>query len=418
MLRNSLPRLLSGLFLALGLYLIWRVQADAWIPARAGGWLRADGLNALMISGLGALALTDPHRSWLRLAGLGLLVGALLSLHLGLTAMLLVASAVVLSRGSAGWQATIGLLPAAGGLFLIGSAGSWDYLDPIAGAGLNSVAFGLILIGALAAGGAWRGIVSGSPPPLDPLVALAGLYPLYRLFGIGAWNLGWLYAAMLGGAALAFWAAQNAWRSTASARHDQLTLVAVGVAIAGAGMGSSAGVALGGLAGLTMIVQRLGLSDPEPHAWTLWAVSGAVPLSLPFISGWAALAAALSGRLSVLALALWAAIMISLGAILRDVPPVVSAPSRRAVLVSGLSMIGGIASPLILVWAIVPAVSQLQRGLTPFGDLELWPWAGLIALDATGRPVATAPSLALLGLMLAISAIAWIGLRLVRPVRD
>ena len=57
-------------------------------------------------------------------------------------------------------------------------------------------------------------------------------------------------------------------------------------------------------------------------------------------------------------------------------------------------------------------VAQLQGGLTPFGEIELWPWAGLIAFDAARQPVATLPSLALVGLMLILSALCWVALRL------
>jgi len=57
-------------------------------------------------------------------------------------------------------------------------------------------------------------------------------------------------------------------------------------------------------------------------------------------------------------------------------------------------------------------VAQLQAGLTPFGAIELWSWAGLIALDAARQPVATMPSLALAALMVILSALCWVALRL------
>lgn len=57
-------------------------------------------------------------------------------------------------------------------------------------------------------------------------------------------------------------------------------------------------------------------------------------------------------------------------------------------------------------------VAQLQGGLTPFGEVTLWPWAGLLALNAARQPVATLPSLALAGLMVILAALAWLATQL------
>jgi hypothetical protein len=255
------------------------------------------------------------------------------------------------------------------------------------------------------------------PPAADPLALIAGIYPLLRLFSIGAWNLGWLYAAMLSGAGLALWAAHTAGRCEPQDLAGWITIVAGGTAIAGAGMGSSAGVALVGLVLLALLPQRIGLAQMALPGWTLWLLAGAFPLTLPFVSAWAAVAAAVAGGLSALALLLWASSLLSLSAVLRHLPGTGGLTWRSGV-ASTLSLGGGIASPLLLTWLIAPVVAQLQRGLTPFGDLRIWPWAGLLALDSTGQPVATLPSLALLLLMLAVSAIAWIGLRLLSSAHD
>jgi hypothetical protein len=46
------------------------------------------------------------------------------------------------------------------------------------------------------------------------------------------------------------------------------------------------------------------------------------------------------------------------------------------------------------------------------GEIALWPWAGLIALDAARQPVASLPTLAMAGIMVILAALAWIGVRL------
>lgn len=61
---------------------------------------------------------------------------------------------------------------------------------------------------------------------------------------------------------------------------------------------------------------------------------------------------------------------------------------------------------------LAPVTAQLEGGLTPFGEIVVWPWAGLIAFDTARQAVATLPSLALAGLMLILSALCWTTLRL------
>jgi hypothetical protein len=83
----------------------------------------------------------------------------------------------------------------------------------------------------------------------------------------------------------------------------------------------------------------------------------------------------------------------------------------------GLGIGLGIGSPLIVTALIQPIIAQLQGGLTPYGDLVLWPWLGLQVLDAARTPVALLPSFALLALMLVMGALAWLMVRAFTLVR-
>jgi hypothetical protein len=136
-----------------------------------------------------------------------------------------------------------------------------------------------------------------------------------------------------------------------------------------------------------------------------------------FVAAWVGVAAATAGRVHVLALVLWAA------ALLAAVPMARLAmggseqqpwwpQDRRLLLSAGLSMALGLSAPLTVTLIVAPMVSQLAGGLSPMGEIALWPWAGLIALDAARQPVASLPTLALAGIMVILAALAWIGARL------
>ncbi|NJN15165.1 MAG: hypothetical protein HC822_02110 [Oscillochloris sp.] len=152
----------------------------------------------------------------------------------------------------------------------------------------------------------------------------------------------------------------------------------------------------------------------------LWLQSAAVPFSLPFTTAWAAVAGALAGGLSLLAGTFWfAALLAALPPARMAVAPAVhdSPPPPLRWIAAGLSLFGGVAAPAITSFLIEPLITQLQAGLTPFGDLALWPWAGLISLNSARQTVATLPSLALAVLMLVLAALAWLLTRLL-ALRD
>lgn len=424
--RSCLPSLA---LVALGLLLAWLVHDAPLAPDLARGWLRADALSALALILLGAHGLAacglgrpgaprDLAAAWL--FGLAAITG-----HLAVVAGLLAlggwASAAGAGRPRAPLVAT--LMAAAGLLLIGGRAGEWRYGAPAAGAGLNSLSFALILAATLAAAGAYD-IARGRAPAAEPLVAVACLYALLRLYSLGPWNLGWLFAALVAGGSAALWAAGRAAAAPPEDRAAWLGLYLAGLALAGAGLGSGAGVILSGYGMLTWPVVRLGLSRPAGPRRPLWLLAGAVPLTAPFMVAWMGVAAAVAGGLTVLAAAIWAAALLAAVAVVRlatgqrppsdpATPPAATwggrAPSGLAGLLSAAL---GLGAPLAVIGLLGPVVDQLQGGLTPFGEIVLWPWAGLIAYDAARQPVATMPSVALGALMLILSALCWVALRL------
>ena len=88
-------------------------------------------------------------------------------------------------------------------------------------------------------------------------------------------------------------------------------------------------------------------------------------------------------------------------------------PAQRPLLVAGIaSVVIGVGAPPIARLLILPVVAQLQGGLTPFGDLNIWPWVGVAASDAAHTQVTTLPSIAIALLMLVLTALVYVVARL------
>lgn len=398
--------------------------ADAPVePGRLAGLVRADALSALVVivaAGHGLVGLALGARAPWRLAvAAGLVGAATLAGHLGIAGALLVGAAAASGRQEGGRSPWLAAACVALGLALAGLlGGEWRYGAPAAGRGLNSFTLLLVLAGALLAAGA-TGLARGRAPAADPFVALGALYALLRLFSLGPWNLGWLFAALLVGVALALWAAWTAAAAPAGEAAPWLGLYLAGLAITGAGLASGAGVTLAGYALLLGPLLRLGLAGAAP-ARPLWLLSPALPLSAPFVAAWMGVAAAVAGGVTAVAAAIWAAALLAaLPAAKLGAAPPEGRPPARVLAAAALSAGLGLGAPLVVEALLAPVAAQLRGGLTPFGEIELWPWAGLIALDAARQPVATLPSLALMCLMVILSALCWVVLRLAaRRVRD
>ena len=405
-----LPLLLTGLLLA----------ALTHTTPLTYRWLYADMLSALTLILLAAHGLVawvnDEANLWPTVLTACLFSAAAVLGHVGLlTGLLLLGSSLLAFRTGTRLPLVAALSTGGGLISLVVASGEWLLDAPGAGAGLNSLSFVLLLAGTLTASAA-HGAVRGHMPTGTPLVAVLCLTTLLRLFSLGPWNLGWLFAALVVGGATVLMAAWQAAAAPPEQVGAWLGLYLMGLAIAGAGLGSAAGVTLAGYALLTWPVVRLGLARPGGPAWTRWLFTGAVPLSAPFVAAWLAVAAAVAGDLSLVAVAFWGAALLVAVATRRLAGASAAnlAPHGGQSTAAILSLVLGLGSPLVVLGLLEPLAAQLQGGLTPFGELALWPWAGLIALNAARQPVATLPSLALAALMVLLTAFAWVLLRLNR----
>jgi hypothetical protein len=99
-----------------------------------------------------------------------------------------------------------------------------------------------------------------SKMPLADLLRLAWLYPLVRLYSLGPWNSGWSFAALLLGGGVALWAAASALLRP-SVRRELILASLCGLALAGFGLSSSAGIAAGCYLVLAYLLVVVGLAD-------------------------------------------------------------------------------------------------------------------------------------------------------------
>jgi hypothetical protein len=267
------------------------------------------------------------------------------------------------------------------------------------------------------------------------LFRFAWLYPLARLYSLGPWNSGWSFATLLLGGALALWYACSALARPALAdRNTRVQAIYLALALAGLGLGTSAGVAAMCYGVLTYLVLAIGYGDWRPEiradrsdapisnlsspisGLLPWLVSSAAPLTAPFVAAWMLISASVAGGVPLLAGVAWLAALLHglIAALWGDTAP---AQARRPLLVAGVaSLVLGVGAPPIVGGLIQPVVARLQGGLTPYGDVNIWPWVGLAASDSAHTQVTTLPSIAIALLMLVLSALVYVVARL-REVR-
>jgi MFS family permease len=396
--------------------------------------LRVDGLSAFfgVLVAVGAALLTaDGARPWpTALAALALLAGCS-SAHLGVAAAGFLVAALLAPLGdvTAGPRGArfVPLLASACLLLAVGwlwaGGGGWRYDLPAAGLAFTSPVFWFIVLATICGGTA--ALQAGNP------WALSWFYPLLRLYSLGPWNSGWSFATLLLGGTAALWCA---WRAASNPEDDGQQMnwhgaSILGAALAGVGLSSAAGVAAccyGLICALLLPLAESPTPNPQPQApnpqpqahWTtllLWPLTAALPLGAPFVAMWLGVGAAVAGGVSLLAVALWLA---GLGTTLGQIRAIAAERGRpgrprgpwlyRRIAAAALSIVLGVASPIVIAWPIMPVARQLQGGLTPFGDMAVWPWLGLAALDSARRPTTSLPSLAVAGLMLVLAAMAWL----------
>jgi hypothetical protein len=268
-----------------------------------------------------------------------------------------------------------------------------------------------------------------TPSPRHPitlnLFRFAWIYPLARLYSLGPWNSGWSFATLLLGGALALWCACSALvQPDIVARNARMQSIYLALALASLGLSNSAGIAAacyGVLAYLVLVVGhrdwRLETSAAEPNSQFSillpWLLSSAVPLTAPFVAAWMLIGASVAGGVALLAGLAW------LVALLHGLTVALwnsgngAELARRPLLVAGTaSLVLGVGAPPIARLLILPVVTQLQGGLTPFGDLNIWPWVGVAASDSAHTQVTTLPSIAIALLMLVLTALVFVVARL------
>ncbi len=426
-----------------GLALVWQVRDTPWTPL---AFVRLDGLSAffLLLTLLAmalapaplrrpgpALALLLPAFCLTALLPIALAFLGLALLEPGVRRLASERQAATRRAGlrRAGAQTLEALAPllAAACLLLgygalaLGGAASYD--QRAAGVALGSLSFWFVLLAAVIPLLPLTPVGGG---PLALAARLAWLYPLLRLYSLGPWNSGWSLAVLLLGGGAALWAAADALLSPGfeqRAVRARACLLALG--LAAFGLSSGAGLAAGCYCLLAALLLQYAPEDsappPEPNAPTSeqpatqhstrntqhvlsspWLLTPAVPMAAPFVAIWLVVGAAVAGGVSALAGAAWlAALLLALAPALHPTPPA----ERRA---GGLSLALGVGTPLVLLLVVEPLILQLQGGLTPYGDIAIWPWVGLAALDAARTPVAALPSLAVAGLMLVLAALAYL----------
>jgi hypothetical protein len=287
--------------------------------------------------------------------------------------------------------------------------------------------------------------VALSPCHLVTLSRLAWLYPLVRLYSMGPWNSGWSLAALLLGGGAALWAALAVFaQPTERRRLTQMCILAM--ALAGFALGSGAGIVAGCYALLAYVVLAQPTRDkrretrddqsllanesssaaqqpqnsnaqraPETQNSELsahWLLTGAIPFTAPFVAAWMLVGASVAGGVALLAGVAWLAMLLnSLAAVLAGGSQAHS--DRRPLLIAaGASVVLGVGAPLVVLALIQPVVEQLQGGLTPYGDVNIWPWIGLASIDSARAQVTTLPSIAVAALMLVLSALVYLIVRL------
>ncbi|MDQ2995991.1 MAG: hypothetical protein M3R61_02880 [Chloroflexota bacterium] len=462
------PALLSS-GLALGaLALLWRVRD---MPLALGAFARFDALSAFflfVLFGGSALVLAARPKTFspqgLRPAAA---VGAL-ALAFSTTSTLVIACAyLALALLTLDWQALAlpaedrqptpansvrralrravpvapNLLAAAclllgcGALALRGAA---RYDDRTAGAALDSFAFWFMLLAALIpliplSRAEDQAPSSTNQVAIQPLwfsalstrfLHFAWLYPLTRLYSLGPWNSGWSFATLLLGGALALWCASSALtRLDVVAGNTKIQSMYLALALAGLGLSNSAGLVAACFGILTYLVLCVGHGDwelardeapsqsPVPELLP-WLLSSALPLTAPFVAVWMLIGASVAGGVSLLAGVAWLVALLHglTMALWNGAAPV---PARRPLLVAGVvSVVLGVGAPPIARLLILPVVAQLQGGLTPFGDLNIWPWVGVATSDSNHTQVTTLPSIAITLLMLVLAALVYVVRRL------
>jgi hypothetical protein len=420
-----------GALLALALLIVRRPALDGW---RLGSLLRLDALALALLSALLlALALlwsgltSAPLRAGLVALGLGLAYAAA-SLPLLIGGFALASLAAAASHGGERWSSapsgplrwlwsSLPALCLAAGLGWLGlRAGSWRFGAAELGPALDSICFVFVLLAAaLGMGLAPVARLGHAGPTADLLLRPAWLYPLARLYELGPWNHGWLLATALLGGAAALWSGWSApWSLDRASRVAKIQVAGLAGALAALGLTTEAGLAGALLGVFSAVLVGAGLHTRRRHT-LLWLVAAPLPLTLPFVALWLQISAAAAGGLALLGAALWLGAVGWAMAALRTLTEGPGEPPGALLrTLAVLSVVGGVASPLLLRQLVLPALLQLGGAITAYGSVTPWPWTGLEVRGTGGSLVASWLSMAIAGLLLVLLAMVYLLLRLLQ----
>jgi hypothetical protein len=290
--------------------------------------------------------------------------------------------------------------------------GTWRYDARTAGAALHGFVFWFTLLAALVP--QTRLFVAR-----DTLIAhpwrLAWLYPLVRLYSLGPWNAGWSFAALLLGGAAALWAAIAALTTADDERRSRLIWLGfAAMVLASFALSTSAGMAAGCYLMLACLLLPAPVANGEATVTPTWMLTGALPFTATFVGVWMLVGAATAASMVALAGVAWLVALLG-GLTWALHPRAQTQPNRlRAI----ISVVLGIAAPAVVLLLIEPVVEQMQGGMTVYGDVNVWPWIGISALDAAKTQVAALPSVAVAGLMAVLLALIYLVARLSNAPAD
>jgi hypothetical protein len=390
-----------------------------------------------------AVLLRDEHHvgeAWRAFGAAALLIAAYLTALTPVVIITYLAAALLTTERRARAFALISAAALAVGYGALALRGAVRYDVPAAGTALDGFVFWFVLLAAAAPLlplAVARGREAGEGRPglglARAALDIAWLYPLARLYSLGPWNEGWSFATLLLGGAAALWCSLAALtRAGGSTTARLVALSHLGLALAGFGLGTGAGIAAGCYGLIAYLLLMASAAAPEravpsavegdaPEFDTLtshaaaqlrrvapWLLTPAVPFSAPFVACWMLLGAAVAGGVSLLGAVAW--LVALLGAVAGAIRLI--GGSGRETLGGLVSLLLGILAPALVLALIQPVIEQLQGGLSVYGDVNIWPWVGLASVDSSRRGVTALPSVAVAALMLVLCALVYLVVRL------
>ncbi len=281
------------------------------------------------------------------------------------------------------------------------------YDMPAVHVGLTSFVFWFVFLAALFGSGTRLYCCSQFP---ILVVGVAWLYPLMRLYSIGAWNAGWHEVTLWSGLAVALWSAlfPALFRQGDVCTQESRWFVHVFIvlALAMVGLGSMLSVAVACSMLLVALFLWFGLTI-SPNNRALWFVSGAVPCSAPWMVLWMAMSAVLEqGYVGSVAL-LWTTGLFFAAGVLRRSVGKTPLPSLGIALGS---VVLGMLLPMCIRYSIHAVFLPLDGALASTVSVRLWPWSSLHLFSSASAPYAhidSVLSVALAACMVLLSIAVW-----------